>query len=588
MWRQVGPTILREGSIVIMENEQQKGQLSRRRVLAAGSTLGVGAAVGALLSGQALAQESATPEVTTPEAAVKPGRQSPSESIKLGPAIPEELTQSPADWPTAQGNLKATRAAQESSIDSSSIGSLDVAWRYALDAGGQWGAITSTPIVVGDRIYLQDSACNVHAVSKATGERIWRTDFDEVIGGPNGIGIGYGILVVSLGDSGDIAALKAETGELIWRTKLTSNPFEPIEIAPVIYDSTAYVSTNPTGSGEGQYRGGEKGIMYAVDVSTGHVLWQWDTTTDNLWGMPRVNSGGGLWYPVSIDDNGNLYFGTGNAAPWPGTEEYPNGSSRPQDDLYASCMVSLDSVTGAVRWYIQAKPHDLFDLDFQNTPVLATVSVNGADTLVAIGSGKTGTVIAANAETGEELWRTAVGQHQNDDMQEIPEGETVEALPGTLGGIETPIAFAAGKVFVPILNMASYYTATGTGDGPNGGLNNSSGEIVALDAATGEIAWDVETPTGLFGAATVANDVVFTGGLDGVVRGYSVADGTQVWTAQAASGLNAPFAIAGDYLFIPAGGPLIPSADTADPAPEQATELIAFRVGGAPAATPSA
>jgi len=550
-----------------------------RRTLVAGSAL-LGASAAILGGGGVMAQGTPVPDE-------KPGRQSPSTAKKLGPAIPEELTASSTDWPTAQGNLQATRAAADSPIDSSSIADLGVAWRYTIDSTGQWGGITSNPIVVGDRVYIQDSACNVRAIEKATGAEIWRTNFEEVIGGPNGIGIGYGILVVSLGDSGDIAGLDAETGEQLWRSKLTNNPYEPIEIAPVIYDSTAYVSTNPTGSGEGQYRGGEKGIFYAIDVSTGYTLWQWDTTTDNLWGQPRVNSGGGLWYPVSIDDAGNLYFGVGNAAPWPGTEDYPNASSRPQEDLYASSMVSLSSETGELRWYLQAKPHDLFDLDFQNTPVLATVSLDGAETLIAIGSGKTGTVIAANAETGEELWRAAVGTHQNDELQEIPEGETVEVYPGTLGGVETPIAYADGVVFVPILNSPGYYTATGTGEGPKS-LADSTGELVALDVTTGQAIWDIETPTGLFGGATVANDLVFTGGLDGVIRAYNVADGSQAWGFQAGAGLNAPFAISGDYLFVGAGGPLMPSADTSAPAPESAIELIAFQIGASTEASPAA
>jgi glucose dehydrogenase len=557
--------------------------LSRRALLAATPLAGVAAAGAPILSRVAMAQDAATPEP-----AATPARQSPSTSTKLGPVIPDELTGAATNWPTAQGNLKATRAAQESPISRDTVSQLGIAWRYPLDAGGQWGAITSSPIIVDDRIYLQDAACNVHAISKSSGERIWRTDFKEVIGGPNGIGIGYGILVVSLGDSGDIAGLDAETGELLWRTPLTANPYEPIEIAPVIYDSTAYVSTNPTGSGEGQYRGGEKGIFYAVDVSTGNVLWQWDTTSDNLWGMARINSGGGVWYPVSIDDDGNLYFGTGNAAPWPGTEEFPNGSSRPPEDLYASCMVSLNSETGELRWYLQAKPHDLFDLDFQNTPVLATVTVNGTDTLVAIGSGKAGTVIAADAETGTEVWRAAVGMHQNDELQEIPEGETVEVYPGSLGGVETPIAYSDNRVFVPILNMPGYYTATGSGEGPNGGLNQSTGQFTALDAATGEVVWDKETPTGLFAGATIANDIVFTGGLDGVVRGYGATDGELVWTAQTGSGLNAPFSISGDYLIVPSGGPLIPSTDTSNPAPAAATEVIAFKLGAEPIASPAA
>jgi plastocyanin len=90
----------------------------------------------------------------------------------------------------------------------------------------------------------------------------------------------------------------------------------------------------------------------------------------------------------------------------------------------------------------------------------------------------------------------------------------------------------------------------------------------------------VTVPTPLFAAATVINDVVFTGGLDGVVRGFSVDDGTQIFTYQATSGLSAPLGAYGDLLLIPAGAPFIPSADTSDPAMTAVTQLIALKVGG--------
>jgi plastocyanin len=53
-----------------------------------------------------------------------------------------------------------------------------------------------------------------------------------------------------------------------------------------------------------------------------------------------------------------------------------------------------------------------------------------------------------------------------------------------------------------------------------------------------------------------------------------------VFTYQTASGLNAPLAASGDYLFVPAGGPLMASEDTWDPAPTPQAELIALKIGG--------
>src|SRR5206468_9721118 len=126
----------------------------------------------------------------------------------------------------------------------------------------------------------------------------------------NGLAAGYGMIYGPLGDTAGVFALDAATGDEVWRVDLSNNSGEGIDMAPIVYDNTVYVSTVP-GNYSGFYRGGEKGILYALDASNGQTIWQWDTTTNNLWGNARVNSGGGLWYPPSFDDNGNIYFGTG-------------------------------------------------------------------------------------------------------------------------------------------------------------------------------------------------------------------------------------------------------------------------------------
>ena len=46
-----------------------------------------------------------------------------------------------------------------------------------------------------------------------------------------------------------------------------------------------------------------------------------------------------------------------------GTAEYPNGTSRPGDNLYTDSVVALDVDTGALRWYHQVTAHDLYDRD---------------------------------------------------------------------------------------------------------------------------------------------------------------------------------------------------------------------------------
>jgi glucose dehydrogenase len=547
--------------------------LSRRALIAAAGASTAAAMLGLRLLDGASAQEvqvAATP-------------------VALGPAVPPELTASTADWATENKDLAMTRAVTDSPITAETVATLGVAWTFPLDVTSTYGAVTSNPLVIGDVIYLQDMLSNIYAINKGTGEQVWRTDYNVTTIGPNGLAIGYGIIAGALGDDAVVVALDAATGAEKWRADLSNNVGEGIDMAPIIYDNTVYVSTVP-GNSQVFYRGGQKGIFYALDITSGHVIWQWDTTTDNLWGNARVNSGGGLWHPPAIDDAGKLYLSVANPGPWPGNSEFPNGTSRPGPNLYTNSVVKIDPASASVDWYHQIMPHDLFDLDQQLSPVLTTVTINNQETDIVVASGKHGYVVAMDAGSGFELWRTPIGIHQNDLLAEIPEGETVEVYPSSLGGVETPFAVANGVGYFPTLNIPRYYTSTGKSEETlPPPISEATGEIVAVELTTGKILWDNIVPTAPFAGATVVNDVVITGGLDGVIHAWNATDGSALWSWQAPAGLNATPAVVGDLLLIPAGSPLMPSTDTASPAPELQTGLIALQLGAAGSeATPSA
>lgn len=552
-----------------IEQSENGAKLNRRNLLAASGAAAVAAGLlGVRLEG--------------PGASAQEGEsQVPATPVALGPTIPPEISDNAGDWPVEGKDLAQSRNAT-SSIDSSNVSTLGVAWTYAIEGGiSGFGAITSNPIVIGDTVYVQDMQSNIHALAKETGDLKWKSDFNVATVGPNGIAVGYGILVAPLGDTAEVVALDAATGELKWRTDLSSNMGEGVDMAPLVYDNTVYVSTVP-GNNNVFYRGGQKGIFYALDITSGHVIWQWDTT-DNLWGNTRVNSGGGLWHPPAIDDAGALYIGVANAAPYPGNSEFPNASSRMGNNDYANCLVKLDPTTGSPAWYINIKPHDLFDLDNQLSPVLATVTVDGYERKLVLSTGKHGIVVAADQDSGQEVWRREVGIHQNDYLQEVPEGEEVVVYPGTLGGVETPFAIADGKAFFPVLNLPTTYTSTAL---VSVEFTGGEGVVTALDVATGTVLWESTVPTGIYGGCTVTGDLVWTSGLDGVVRAFNVEDGSLAFSFQATSGINAPFAAVEDYLFVPAAAFLVPSADTPVPDAVTSNTLTAYKLDANPIPTP--
>ena len=525
------------------------------------------------------AQSDATPAANW----LNPG---PATPHALGPVLPPEVTNNPNDWPVPAGTLAGTRANLKSTINSANVDQLQLAWNFPVTATANYGGMSASTLIAGDTIYLQDMESNVFALDRDSGAVKWQKQYNTQSEGPNGVTVGYGMVFGSTGDGGEVFALDAQDGHELWRVKLTTNPSTGIDMAPVVYNNVVYVSTVP-GTSQIFYQGGQRGILYALDAKTGAALWSFDTTTDNLWGNPRLNSGGGAWYPISVDDLGNIYLGTGNPGPWPGIvangTPYPSGASRPGPNDYTNSMISLDP-DGALRWHINASPHDLFDHDFQLTPILATVDIDGTPTQVAIGSGKAGKVIAVNAETGEEIWTTPVGKHQNDDLTAIPEGQTVEVYPGGLGSVESPMAYADGLVFVPVFDAGQKFTALDQGEFVDP-FNEATGSLVALNAADGSVAWKIDYPKMNLCGVTVANDVVFSMAMDGVMHAYDVATGNELWHYQAAFSCNGSPAVAGDMLVVPAAAPNFAGDVTTDGPTSPA--VLAFRLpSGAAAATP--
>jgi glucose dehydrogenase/plastocyanin len=549
--------------------------ITRRKVLGSMATAVAAGLVSPAIFRYVSAQDSeATPEAVSGEGVVTEA----TAEAELA-AIPPEIETYANDWPMAQANYAATRVSASSTIDSGTVGELGVAWSYALDAASGYGAITSNPIVVGDTVFLIDNVGNVHSLNRETGELNWRNDYNVSTIGPNGVAVGYGYLISVLGDTAEVLCLDQETGEEKWRFQLANHNALGITMAPFVYDGYVIVSTEPGGNTKGVYQGGAEGIVFCLDIQTGVTLWQWNTVEDDAWGNFRVNNGGGLWYPPSVDiETGVLYMGIGNPGPWYGAPEYPNASSRPGPNDYANCLVALDPNAGRVLWYINVKPHDLFDHDNQHTPVLADVPNGDSVVKMVFSAGKHGFVLGADRTSGIEVWKVPVGKHLNDTVSALGD-ELLEIYPGVQGGVQAPLAYKDGVVFATAMNASTKFSST-VFDYSSFDLSTATGNVVAIDALTGQILWDVELPTGIAGPGpTIANDVLFIGGLDGILRAFNTADGSLVWSLQMPAGLNAPFAIANDLLLVPAGSFFLPSSDTTGPVTQPKPQLVALQIG---------
>src|SRR5262249_52739763 len=202
--------------------------------------------------------------------------------------------------------------------------------------------------------------------------------------------------------------------------------------------------------------------------------------------------------------NGDVYLGVANPSPWPNSPRNRNGSLHPGRNLYTDSLVVLDGSTGKLKWYRQVIRHDVRDYDLMISPVLYTPT---SGSQLVIGAGKMGKVFAWNAANGSAVWQATVGRHVNDSGP-LPK-KPVTVCPGDFGGVETPLAQADGTLFVPWLNLCVRQSATSISV-PANAFTRATGGLTAFDTATGKVKWQKTLRRPNFGAATVANDVVFT------------------------------------------------------------------------------
>jgi hypothetical protein len=141
----------------------------------------------------------------------------------------------------------------------------------------------------------------------------------------------------------------------------------------------------------------------------------------------------------------------------------------------------------------------------------------------------------------------------NDRLAAWPTDGTISVLPGILGGVETPLAYAHGTVYAAANNLAVDFS-----DGLHQSLHpfsEASGDLVAIDVSTGQILWDHHFDSGLYGGATVVNDLVFTGTFDGMLFAFDRNTGKQLWSYKAPAAVNAWPAVSGDTIVWPVAGP---------------------------------
>jgi len=482
-----------------------------------------------------------------------------------------------AGWTLPDGDLASTRYVA-SAITSADVAKLGVAWTMPLTMSTSRtdGAYAATPVIVHGVVYLQDLDSNVYAISLAAGKVLWRHVYDSANGGPDGVTVAGGVVYAATATAA--VALDAATGAQLWSRTLAGNGHEGIAMAPGYDNGTVYVSTVPANVTI-QYGPGGQGILWALNARTGVPQWSWNTDQD-LWGNPGVNSGGGLWYTPSFDAQGDIYLGVANPGPVLGTKGFSLGSSRPGPDLYTDSVVKL-SPAGKLLWYYQLTPHDLYDWDLQNPPVLSTAGGRP----VVIDGGKAGIMIELDAATGKLLWQRPVGGHDGHENDGVLTEHATPASPDPLpaqyclepsiyGGMLTQLASNGSTTFAAVNDFALPVGPSGVTESVAGqikALYAAGGEMVAVSQDTGAVAWDTPLPSSPYGAATVTNDVVFTTTFKGYLYALDAVTGAILFDTPMSAGSNAPVAVDGDYVIAGAGAAALGTT--------QRNMIIAYKLG---------
>ena len=98
-------------------------------------------------------------------------------------APPEVAAAGNDQWPLPGHDYDNTREAGQSPINARSIGGLVPAWTVPMT-----GALTTAPIILGRRVYVEDDLGSVAAIDRSTGHVVWRTKQTGISIGPDGVG----------------------------------------------------------------------------------------------------------------------------------------------------------------------------------------------------------------------------------------------------------------------------------------------------------------------------------------------------------------------------------------------------------------
>ncbi len=464
------------------------------------------------------------------------------------------------DWNGWGADLNNARfqPAERAGLSADQVPRLKLKWAFVFpNAPLSWGPAT----VAGGRVFVPSANRLVYSLDAKTGCQYWTYESEapartaifiaQLPGQPQRYAAFFG------DQKANAYALDAVTGELLWKVHVDSHPRAKIVGSPEYLDGRVFV---PLTGGEEVGLGSKyecctsRGGVVALDAVTGKQIWKTYSvaeephpTTKTAAGVQNWGpSGASIWSAPTIDAKQRIiYVGTGDNFSEPDTKT-------------SDAVLALDLDSGKLLWSRQITEHDIFnivcagegcgdhlgpDVDIGASPILVTLANGKRELLV---SQKSGVASALDPDhEGKILWQTKVGRG------------------GRLGGIQWGSAYDGQNMYAAVSDIAHTQSS---GIGRMVADPKSGGGLFALNPETGAKVWSA--PAAVCGdrpscspaqsaAVTVIPGVVFSGGVDGRLRGYSASDGKVIWefdTAQQFTGVNG---VAGKGGAMDGGGPTV-------------------------------
>src|SRR5436305_7389336 len=335
------------------------------------------------------------------------GQQVQSHSSGVGGVSAEDLLAVPvgANWTSYNGDYSGRRYSSLHEITAANVAHLRASWVFH---PGNSQRLEATPVVVRGVMYVT-SANDAFALDARTGRTLWHYSRpissglldDAAAHKSRGVAV-WDNFVYSQTDDAHLLCLDARSGNLLWDVQIADKVKQyGGTSAPLVVKDEVVVGTSGGDSGV-------RGFLAAYDARTGKFRWRLWTIpapgefgSDSWPGDLYLHGGATTWMPGTYDPElDTLYWTTSNAAP-----DF-DGTVRPGDNLYTACVLAIDATSGKLKWYFQFTPHDVYDYDANETPVLVDIEENGSTRHLLLQANRNGFFYVLDRSNGKFLRAT--------------------------------------------------------------------------------------------------------------------------------------------------------------------------------------